>query len=492
MHTKNLEKDVYEIPPRVMIGAPHGRSGKTVISIGLCAMFKKAGLTVQAFKKGPDYIDASWLSAASGRACRNLDAFLMPRELLVKNFEKASKDADIVCVEGNMGLYDGIDRDGGGSSADVARLLRTPVILVVDTARMTRSVAALIWGYRSFEPKTRVAGVILNNVSGVRHKTKLIDAVEDYCELPVLGAVPRDAVLHISERHLGLVPFMESTSGASTIEWILDVIERHIDLEGVLAIARSAQKYATRVETRIFPSPREGAMSGPSESASSVRIGVMRDRVFHFYYPENLEALESSGAELVFIDSLRDHRLPEIGGLYIGGGFPELHLEALQANKDLMRDVASAIEDGLPVYAECAGLMYLCQGIRLEENLYEMAGVFPFQVEVCKRPQGHGYVEVEVVHENPFYPVNTALRGHEFHHSKLYAIDGLRCAFRVKRGYGINGTSDGIVYKNTFASYAHVHALGTPSWAKAFVSLASQRQRHYEGELVLSVNLQRR
>lgn len=451
-------------PPRVMIGAPHGRSGKTVVSIGICALFRKNGLAVQPFKKGPDYIDASWLTAASGISCRNLDAYLMPRDVLTQSFGKSSSGADFVLIEGNMGLYDGIDGGGKGSSAHLARLLKTPVVLVVNTARMTRSVAALIKGYMDFEEGTVVAGVILNNVAGPRHEKKLVDAVEGYCGIPVLGRIPRNQALVIDERHLGLVPFRETDTGTIAVERILRAIEKHLDIEGLLSLARTAPDLP-------------GRFSPEKEQPTTTRIGIILDRAFHFYYPENLEALEREGAELVFIDAMSDQNLPIIDGLYIGGGFPELYLDALQSNTNLRAHIASSIEDGLPVYAECAGLMYLCEEIIFDSVSYKGVGSIPCAVEFFSKPQAHGYVEGEVKYENPFYPVGTHIRGHEFHHSRITTVKGLHCALELTRGHGIDSKMDGIVYRNVFASYTHVHASGTQGWAKSFVSVASRKTR---------------
>lgn len=444
-----------------MIAAPAGRSGKTTVSIGLCSLFAAMGLKVQPFKKGPDYIDPSWLTAASGNNCRNLDAFMMGEKRLLGSFEAASPGSDIVIVEGNMGLYDGIDKNGKGSSAHLSRLLKTPVVLVVNTARMSRSIAALVKGYMDFEPGTEIRGVILNNVSGERHASKLTDAVERYCKVPVLGTIPKNAYLNISERHLGLMPFRESEQGGAIIKRISEITARYLDLDRILTVARSAREYSVT---------RKRAARGKTPHA---RIGVVYDRVFNFYYPENLEALRTAGAELMMIDSLLDRELPAIDGLYIGGGFPELHLQGLSANKGLAGSIAQAIEDGMPVYAECAGLMYLCDGIRSNGKLHEMAGVIPSEAVLSKKPQGHGYVHAEVVGENPFFTAGTSIRGHEFHYSKLTRPAGLDLVLNIARGRGVNGSMDGITYKNLFASYLHIHALGSPAWADNFIALAS-------------------
>ncbi len=342
----------------------------------------------------------------------------------------------------------------------MARLLGFPVILVVNTARMTGSIAAMVTGYQHFQPDINIAAVILNNVSGDRHRQKLIDAVEQHCQIPVVGSVPRDPELLVAERHLGLIPFTENDESKSVMEHICCKLKPHLDLDRISAIIGSL-----KVDSRIQPAAFE-------RQVGLAKIGVVLDRVFNFYYPENLEALSRAGAELVFVNSLQD-RLPKVDGLYIGGGFPEFFLKELEANSGLRRDIAEAVEDGLPVYAECAGLMYLCHGIYWKGKCHEMVGVIPAEVELAQRPQAHGYVVVKVTEENPLFPIGLALRGHEFHHSRLFRLDDLRLAYRMGRGQGIDGKADGIVYKNVFASYTHLHALATPQWAESFVSLSS-------------------
>ncbi|MFA4835751.1 MAG: cobyrinate a,c-diamide synthase [Dehalococcoidia bacterium] len=462
--------------PGVLISAPQGRSGKTIASVALCAALKKRGLVVQPFKKGPDYIDPSWLSGAAGRDCRNLDSFLMPEETMLTSYQKACAQAEMSLVEGAMGLYDSPESTGWGSTAHLARLLGIPVILVVNTTRMTSSIAAMVMGYQHFQPDTNIAGVILNNVSGSRHEQKLRTAVEQYCGIPVVGQIPRDPDLALTQRHLGHIPFAENYEAQSVIERICNKLEPYLDLDAIMAISKTC-----KVEVRST-SPSNDYI----RETGKVRIGVMMDRVFNFYYPENLEALRKAGAELVFINSLQD-QLPEIDGLYIGGGFPEFFLKELVANRMLRWQIANAIEAGLPVYAECAGLMYLCRGINWQGERHEMVGAIPAEIELSHRPQGHGYVEVQVVEDNPLFPVGLTLKGHEFHHSKLVKTDNLEFAYRVMRGHGVGDGLDGVVYKNVFASYTHLHALGTPQWAEAFVSLAL-RERKYQPLVSVSKN----
>ncbi len=364
------------VNPSIVIAAPQGRSGKTLTSIALCAAFRERGLVVQPFKRGPDYIDPSWLTAACGRSCRNLDSILMPEPAVIESFQSACHHADLALIEGAMGLYDGFDAEGLGSTARIARLLHSPVILVVNASRMTRSVAAMVSGYQHFEPGTEISGVILNYVSGSRHEHKLISAIEHYCGIPVVGSIPHDSTLKITERHLGLIPSSEAMEAEATINYIRRYVAPHLNLDEILDIARSAQPLGI-LETQA-----------PEKKLFVARIGVIRDRIFTFYYPENLEALVRAGAELVFIDSTQCRSLPDVDGLYIGGGFPEMFLPELEANINLRRDIAKAIEDNLPVYAECAGLMYLCQGIQGTDRRYEMVGAIPGEVELCSRPSG--------------------------------------------------------------------------------------------------------
>jgi cobyrinic acid a,c-diamide synthase len=449
----------------LLISSPQGHSGKTIVTVGLCNALKQRGFSIQPFKKGPDYIDPSWLTLAAGRSCRNLDLFLIPEDRLVQSFHRSCEGVNLAVVEGAMGLYDGLD--SYGTTAEIACLLNLPILLVVNTSRMTTSIAAMVKGYQLFQTDIKIAGVILNYVSGRRHEEKLRGAVEQHCGIPVVGSIPRDPDLQIAERHLGLIPSPETSEAVSLVERIGKKLEPHLDLEGILAIAKKFRP----PRPVAFPSgKRNEEREGQPIKA---KIGIIRDRAFNFYYPENLEALKKEGAQLLFINSLKD-RLPSVDGLYIGGGFPEFFLEDLEKNRELRQDITNAIEEGLPVYAECAGLMYLSQKIHWQGRSYEMVGAIPAEVEVSEKPEGHGYVTAEVIDENPLFPIGLTLRGHEFHHSKVSMKNGVKFAYQIKRGHGIDGKMDGVLYKNMFAAYTHLHALGTPCWAEAFVSLAAK------------------
>lgn len=460
--------------PRLVIAAPQGRSGKTTLTLGLCAAFRARGLAVQPYKKGPDYIDPSWLSEAAGRPCRSLDPFFYekPEELLRAFLRSAphvgagvpSAQDGLSLIEGNHGLFDSFDETGRGSTAAVARTLQAPILLVVNAARMGRSVAAIVHGCQTFEPETNIAGVVLNNVAHGRHEARMRQAIESHCRIPVLGVIPRDEKLTIPDRHLGLIPRAEQDALLSAITACQQTIERFLDLDAVLAIARAAPALPNGL-----PSP-----TNPASASTRPRIGVLRDRAFTFYYPENLEALQEAGADLLFLDALHDQELPAVDALYIGGGFPEMFMDELSANVSLRRAIRAAVENDLPVYAECGGLMYLSRRIVWGEKSAEMVGALPCEIEMTLKPQGHGYVTAEVTAENPFFPLGILLRGHEFHNSRLINISGnrLTTAYRLARGNGLGDGRDGVLYRNVLASYTHLHSGGASGLAAGLVLAA--------------------
>ena len=374
---------------RMLISAAHKSSGKTMVSIGLCAALKNRGHVVQPFKKGPDYIDPMWLAQASGRPCRNLDLYLMERDDIVATFTRHSKEVNI--VEGNKGLYDGLALDGSNSNAALAKLLDLPVFLVIDARGMTRGVAPLILGYQAFDRDIDIAGVILNNLGGSRHEAKLRSVIEHYTDVPVVGAVHHDERLSIVERHLGLMPSNESHVATAKIRQIGDAIAEQVDLDKLLALSRKPP----------LKFPHKASVT-PLPCGDKVRIAIARDRAFGFYYADDLDALEAAGAQLVPFDTLRDARLPEVDALYIGGGFPETCAAELEANTSLRDEIKHAIENGMPAYAECGGLMYLSRGIDYQGRTYRMVGAIPGDVKMHDRPVGRGYVHLREEQEHPW------------------------------------------------------------------------------------------
>ncbi len=462
---------------RFLISAAHKSSGKTTVSIGLAAALSSARgrkLTVQPFKKGPDYIDPLWLSVAAGRPCYNLDFFLSPDAELKTQFARHAHDAQVCLVEGNKGLYDGLDLDGSNSNAALARLLDLPVVLVLDARGMTRGIAPLILGYQAFDPKIRIAGVILNRLGGHRHEAKLRAVIEHYTDVPVLGAVQEDAELALVERHLGLMPVNETAEAERHIAAIGERIAAQVDLDRLLAISQT---------DIALPPPAPSWHS----SEKPVRIAIARDAAFGFYYADDLDALAAAGGQAVFFDTLNDSRLPDCDGLLIGGGFPECFLDRLEANTRLRADIRRAIEGGLPTYAECGGLMYLARSIQWKEGRAEMVGVIPGDIRMHDKPVGRGYVILEPNTSHPWRSADAtdsgaamgtraheagkdALHAHEFHYSSLHNLpEDTRYAYGVRRGYGVDGRHDGVLIHRLLASYTHLRATGACDWPAKFV-----------------------
>ncbi len=471
---------------RFLVSAAHKSSGKTTVTVGLCAALSAQGLAVQPFKKGPDYIDPMWLGQASARACFNLDPFLMTPERITACFVRYAAQADISIVEGNKGLYDGLALDGSNSNAALAHLLDLPVVLVLDARGMTRGIAPLILGYQAFDPRIRIAGVILNQLGGARHESKLRAVIEHYTDVPVLGAIGHDPRLALVERHLGLMPNHELDDAAQRVRAMGELISAQVDLPRLLRLAASAAPLLTQPGTTptVRPEPVEGLRQAQPERSLApqprVRIGLARDKAFGFYYPDDLLALEQAGAEIVPFNTLQDASLPAVDGLFIGGGFPEMFMPALQANVALRSSIHSAIEAGLPVYAECGGLMYLARTLRWKDGVYDMVGALPLDVVMHEHPVGRGYVELEVTPDAPWPGAASAatptLRGHEFHYSSLENLaPGLKFAYRMLRGHGVDGERDGIVHRNVLASYAHLRSGAGTNWAEQFVAFVRAR-----------------
>ncbi len=462
-------------PPRIIVAALKGGSGKTILSLGLTSAWRGMGHRVAAFKKGPDFIDSGWLSFAAGRPCYNLDPFLMNPEQIVNSLLLNSAGADISVIEGNRGLFDGLDLDGCCSTGELGKIIKSPVVLIVDVTMATRTVAALVMGCQKFDPELRISGVILNRVAGLRQESLAKNAVEQYCGLPVVGAVPKLKQNIFPERHMGLVPHLESDYAEKAIAWARDIAEKHLDLKALWNLAHEAPP---------LDHPPEGKKeeSGLVLPESPPRIGVIRDKSFWFYYPENLDQMKKLGAHLVEINSLEDRELPAIDALYIGGGFPETQAQALADNVTFRASLKERIEEGLPVYAECGGLMVLGKALVVDGKEFPMVGALPLSLILEKKPQGHGYTILEVKERNPFYSIGEKLKGHEFHYSKavLHPSDDTRAVFKVLRGEGIDGQKDGLCRKNMLATYTHIHAGGNPEWARRFLRVAvSSRERNF-------------
>jgi len=446
----------------VVIAGLAGGSGKSVVSVGITAALKRAGHNVIPFKKGPDYIDAGWMQLGAGKKCYNLDPYMMSQEAIENSFAQRSQGADYVIVEGNRGLYDGVNASGGYSTAELALTLKLPVILVVNCTKTTRTVAAMVLGCKMLDPRIEIKGVILNQIATKRQRLLITESVEQYTDLPVLGCIPRLKTDIFPMRHLGMVPHQEYNNSSDALDFLVDLISDNLDLDRVKEIMAPLDESFSSLPAQEMKISQD----------DRVKIGVLQDAAFQFYYSENLEALENEGAELVYINAMTDSCLPEIDGLYIGGGFPETGAAQLAANTSFRKSVKEGAEHGLPVYAECGGLIYLGESITLSGTSYPLTGVFPAKFSMSEKPQAHGYSIFEVDRDTGYYPLGAVVKGHEFRYSTVsdWRGDNEQLTVKMKRGKGFMDGRDGLTYKNVFALYTHVHAEGTPEWAKGFVA----------------------
>jgi cobyrinic acid a,c-diamide synthase len=448
----------------LMIAGDRSGSGKTSVTLAIASILSRS-MAVQTFKVGMDYIDPSYLSAVTGRACRNLDTFVMSPDQVQSVFANGCRGADIALIEGVRGLYEGAEAlDDSGSSASVARILDVPVILVVNARSITRSAAAIVRGFQTFDPSIRIAGVILNNVAGEKHAEKAGKAIEHYCGVPVLGSVPRNQELELGMRHLGLVPFREGQEVRGfreRIETVTEVVRQAVDINGLLAMTREV----------CLPEGEIPWFSRTNEK--DIRVGIAYDHVFNFYYADLFDILEALGSEIVFF-SPASGDLPDADGYIIGGGYPEMHASALAENQNMLEEIRKRSEDGTPLYAECGGLMYLTrelvlkegwQGRKAEER-YPLSGVFPGKTVMPAR-RVVAYVTGE---SSAGSPMGASLfKGHEFHYSAVVLPHDTHFAYRLSRGQGIRDGLDGALVRKTLGSFSHLHPVGSHAMFRRFL-----------------------
>lgn len=457
----------------IIIAGLSGGSGKSVVAVGLAAAYARQGRKVVPFKKGPDYIDAGWMQVAAGQPCYNLDPYLMDSEIIKHSFASHSAHADMAIIEGNRGLFDGVNLEGAYSTAELSVELKLPVLLVVDCTKTTRTIAALVLGCQKLDPRVMIRGVILNRLGTVRHESIVRQSVEHYTGIPVVGAIHRSRTDIFPQRHLGLTPHQEHAGADQATIMLADMAEKYLDLNTIEDLMADIDMFETA-----------GAGSAPLESSARVRIGILKDAAFQFYYPDNLEALIEEGAELVEINAMTAAELPKLDGLYIGGGFPETGARRLSDNSSFRHSVKLAAESGLPIYAECGGLIYLGESILLDGEEFPLAGVFPVRFGLHRKPRAHGYTELTVRGKNPFYEEGERIKGHEFRYSEILSWQGTEgdLAFEMQRGVGFMGNRDGLVYKNVLALYTHIHSLSTPQWAGNFVDRAFEFKAQNEND----------
>jgi len=447
------------------------------------SVLRDMGYSVQPFKVGLDFIDPSYHTEVTGRYSRNLDGYLMTESAIMEVYSHGVEGADIAVIEGVRGLYEGLEATSDiGSTAQIAKILKCPVILAINARSITRSTAALVSGYRSFDPDVNIVGVILNNIGGTRHGEKAKTAIETYTGIPVIGIIPRNDSMKISMRHLGLIPAMEGRRKLPDFDdnlgRIKTIIKEGIDIDRFISLAQAAQP---------LPKPQVSIFK-ESEAEKTVRLGVALDEAFNFYYRDNLDLLELAGAELVYFSPVNDISLPEMDGLYIGGGYPELFAKELEDNSSMRESIKQASSQGLPIYAECGGLMYLTQEIstavsgsgnyhmaEMEGGTFEMAGALP-----GKTLMGHkrvvSYNIGSFVRDTVIGKAGASFIGHEFHHSEIIDLPpDTEFAIRLERGTGIKGELDGIIVKNTLAAYAHLHAAAYVDFAREFVGFCERK-----------------
>ncbi|NWG08935.1 MAG: hydrogenobyrinic acid a,c-diamide synthase (glutamine-hydrolyzing) [Nitrososphaerales archaeon] len=456
--------------PRIVIAGPYSGVGKTTISVGIMGALKRRGLKVQAFKVGPDYIDPSHHSIILNRPSRNLDAWMVSSEGIIEIFERAVRNVDIAVIEGVMGLFDGFDEsDGNGSTAHIAKLLRSPVLLVINAHGMTKSAAPLALGYRLYDPDLRVSGFILNKVAGEKHKNSCKRAIQSATGLPVLGALPFNRDIEMQERHLGLIPQREKAHPEPFLEKLIETIEENIDIDKILYIAKSAEKLPRSRHT-VYPE---------HEHEKNVAIGVAFDESFNFYYQDNLDMLRAYGADIKFFSTIRDNSIPQgVSGLYIGGGLPEMLPEELGANISMLKSVKKVAEDEMPIYAECGGLMYLTDYITdFKNRSYRMVGLLNAR-SVMTKNLTLNYTLADVVEDNPLSRKGDVLRGHEFHYSKILDVPiDARFSYRMKVGRGIDGKRDAWLEHKALASYMHMHFAYQRRFVKNFLRTCEDYSR---------------
>jgi cobyrinic acid a,c-diamide synthase len=423
--------------PCVLVAGTHSGVGKTTVVLGLLAALKRRGHKVAPFKVGPDFIDPTHHSAICERPSRNLDTFMMGEEGVRRSFARGVEGADVAVIEGVMGLYDGLDATEVASSAAVAKALKSPVLLVINVHGTSRSAAAVALGYKSYDPEVEIAGLILNRVGSERHLSLLEKALSPL-DVPILAALPRRGEISLPSRHLGLTMGFESRHD---LDALADFVEENSDLDRILELGCEVPI--------VEPMPEYGG--------DRIKIGVAYDEAFCFYYIENFEELRRLGADLEFFSPMRDP-LPEVDGLYLGGGYPELYAEALERSPTRTK-IKEAAEDGMPIYGECGGLMYLCESVVSKDGDSEnrMAGVLPASTMMAGRLQALGYVEGDVVGGNPVVDTGRVIRGHEFHYSKMDCARDARFAYRFRRGKGIVEDKDGLVEHQALGSYLHTH-----------------------------------
>ncbi|MFP4199744.1 MAG: cobyrinate a,c-diamide synthase [Halanaerobium sp.] len=454
---------------KIVIAGSRSGVGKTTIALGLMAALKKRGLKVQPFKVGPDYIDPGFHTLICGRNSYNLDSYFLGAAGVRDTFLNKSKQADISLIEGVMGLFDGKGKKSVSSTAEIAKTINAPVILIIDARRVAQSAAAVVYGYKNYDQDLNLKGVIINNVSSSHHFKLLKEAIEaKMSELKILGYLPKNQDLKLPERHLGLVPVSESRELKKYSQKLIGLMEEYIDLDQIIEISETEKKWQAERSDLLADSKNKMGSENKTE-AEKLKIGVALDQAFNFYYQANLDLLRAGGAKIIEFSPLNDAQLPEVDAAYLGGGFPESFLKQLSANKEFKNDLTEKISEGLPIYAECGGLMYLCSSVQdFEGSKYQMLNLLPAEIEMTSKLQEMGYREIKAVSDNMLLNRGETARGHVFHYSKIKNIEQ-----SVKRNYSYRKNKEGYsTLDNILASYVHLHFASNPEIVNNFLEKA--------------------
>lgn len=450
-----------------LITSTRKSSGKTTITIGLSRILNRMKYNLATFKKGPDYIDPLWISKASKTSCYNLDFNTMSTAEIKKLFKLKTQNTALNLIEGNKGLFDGVSLDGSDSNAAMAHLLKLEIILVIDCSGITRGIAPLINGYKDFDPKIKYKGIILNNIASDRHEGKIVNAIAEYSDFKVFGSIQKNNKIEILEQHLGLQPSFLTSSNNNIINNIASLVKSSVDIKHLVKGVSNKKKLSTKTPNVI------------TKKYAGISIGVARDNAFGFYYADDIEKFKSLGARIIYFNTLKDKSLPNVDALFIGGGFPELVAKELSSNKKMISSIKNFINANKPVYAECGGLMYLAKSIKINDKSFRMVGIINGRVVMHDKPVGRGHVELIKSSSHPWLLSNDSIKAHEFHYSRLSLDAKLsNYAYKVKRGYGVNGKYDGIKYKNLLATYSHLRDTKKTTWITNFLEFIKNNKKN--------------
>ncbi|OWT32478.1 cobyrinic acid a,c-diamide synthase [Methanobrevibacter sp. 87.7] len=464
----------------IVLAGTSSAVGKTTIATGIMGALSKER-NVQAFKVGPDFIDPSYHSLATGNISRNLDSFFMNDYQINHCFKRGLdiSNSKIGIIEGVRGLYEGISPTGDvGNTASIAKSLNSPVVLIIDSRSLVKSAAAVVLGFENLDPDVNIQGVILNKVKGKKHYLKTKKAIESLTNTKVIGGIPRNEDIEVLQRHLGLVPALEKETIASNINKWIEVVEEYVDLDALLEIMKEYSSDSNKsIKENINSIPDSDEFKKPNSNElwkvgnkKNVKIGVARDEVFSFYYQECFDALKDNGAKIIDFSPYKDEEIPDVDGLYIGGGYPELFTKDLEENSSMRKSIYDFYNDKRPIYGECGGLIYLSKSI----DGRSMCNVIPYDSQMNKHVQGLSYTITEANEDNIISDKGDVFRGHEFHYTSIATDNNAKFALDVKRGNGITGSKDGILDKNVMASYIHVHACSNPNFAFNFTRYISE------------------